>query len=124
MRYASKTAPASCLPFYPVLVRKVPPLANAGAPLVFLGIVLFSWLTAQKSSEGLDKQSASGWLVVTLSPGSTVTSGTTLLTHPRRVDVKPELELTDDSFHEFRSQLFRVSEASDTRDALRMEAKG
>ena len=95
MRYASNTAPASSLPFYLALFRKVPALANAGALLVCLGIVLFGWLTAQKSSEGLDKQSASDWLVVTLSPGSIATSGTSPLTHPRRVDVKLELELTD-----------------------------
>lgn len=122
MRFASKTAPASNVPFYLAHFRKVPALAISGALLVCLGIVLFSWLIAQKSTEGLEKQSASGLLVVTLSPGSSRTSGTTLLTHPRRVDVKLELELADYSFHE--SQSFQVSEALDTRDALTMEAKG
>lgn len=123
MREYLLTAPAK-LP-YLALFRKAPALAIPAALLACLGIVVFSWLMAQKSAEGLVRQSASGLVVVTLSPGSVRAAGTTkLLTPPQGVDVKLELELMNTSFHNYRSQLFRESEALDTRDGLRMEARG
>ena len=81
---------------------------------------------AQRPAEELVRPNASGFVVVTLSPGSTRTTGTTqLLTiSPRDAGVKLELELTNAGFHNYRSQLFRGSEALDTRDGLKMEAKG
>ena len=120
---ASKTAPA---PFYLAAFRKSPVLAVSGALAFWLGLVFFSWQLAQKSAEDLVKQSASGLVVVKLSPGSTRTTGTTqLLTlPPRDADVKLELELTNTGFHNYKSELFRGSEALDTRDGLQMEAKG
>ena len=122
----NKTAPANTLPFYLAMFRKFPVLAVSGAVVVWLGIVLFSWHMAQKPAEDLVRPNASGFVVVTLSPGSTRTTGTTqLLTlSPRDAGVKLELELTKISFHNYRSELFRGSEALDTRDGLRMEAKG
>lgn len=120
---ASKTAPA---PFYLAAFRKSPVLAVSGALAVWLGLVFFSWQLAQKSAEDLVKQSASGLVVVTLSPGSTRTTGTTqlLILPTRDAGVKLELELTNTGFHNYKSELFRGSEALDTRDGLQMEAKG
>lgn len=120
---ASKAAPA---PFYLAAFRKAPILAVSGALAIWLGLVFFSWQLAQESAEDLVKQSASGLVVVTLSPGSTSTTGTTqLLTLPTRdADVKLELELTNTGFHNYKSELFRGSEALDTRDGLEVEAKG
>jgi hypothetical protein len=125
-RPAAETAPANSLPSYLALFRKAPVLAIAGALVIGLGIVFFSWLMAQKSAEDLVRQSAPGLVVVTLSPNSTKAPGTTqLLTVPPRVsDVKLELELTNTGFHNYKSELFRGSEALDTRDGLIMEAKG
>lgn len=122
----NQTAPANNLPFYLASFRKAPVLAITGALVICLGIVFFSWLLAQKSAEDLVRPSAPGLVVVTLSPNSTRASGTTqLLTVPPRVaEVKLELELTNTGFHNYKSELFRGSEALDTRDGLRMEVKG
>ena len=124
--FANKQAPANNLPFYLAAFRKAPVLAVSGALAIWLGIAFFSWYLTQKAAEDLVRQSASGLVVVTLSPGSTRTTGTTqLLTlPPREADVKLELELTNTGFHFYKSELFQGSEALDTRNGLRMEAKG
>lgn len=122
---ADNTAPANTLPFYLATFRKAPILAVSGALVVWLGIILFSWHMAQRSTEDLVRHSAPGLVVVALSPGSTTTGTTQLLTiPPRDANVKLELELTKTGFHNYKSELFRGSEALDTRDGLRMEAKG
>jgi hypothetical protein len=124
--FANKQAPANNLPFYLAVFRKSPVLAVSGALVIWLGLVFFSWQLAQKSAEDLVRQSASDLVVVTLSPGSTTTTGTTQLLNlpPREADVKLELELTNTGFHVYKSELFQGSEALDTRNGLRMEAKG
>ena len=43
---------------------------------------------------------------------------------PKGTDVKLELQLTNTSFHTYKSQLFRENESLQTTDALKMEAKG
>ena len=122
---ANKT-PAYSLLFYLAKLRKIPVLAVTGALVICLGIVFFSWVMAQKSAEDLVRQSASGLVVVTLSPNSTKAPGTTqlLTVPPRGADVKLELELTNTGFHEYRSEVFRGSEVLNTHDGLTMEAKG
>lgn len=123
--FTNKQAPATNLPFYLAVFRKAPVLAVSGALVIWLGLIIFSWQLAQKSAEDLVRQSASDLVVVTLSPGSTRTTGTTLLTlPPREADVKLELELTNAGFHVYKSELFQGSEALDTRNGLRMEARG
>lgn len=122
---STKTSPAPSLPDSLARSRKSPRLAVSGALLVSLGVVFFSWLIARQPTEELLSQNASGLVVVTLSHGSTATAGMTQLLIPTRgVAVKLELELTNISFHSYRSRLFRGSELLDTRDGLRMEAKG
>ena len=121
---ANKRAPANNLPFFLAAFRKAPVLAISGA-LVF-GVVFFSWQLAQKPAEDLVRQSAPDLVVVTLSPGSNRAIGTTQLLNfsSGGAGVKLELELANTGFHNYKSELFRGSEALDTRGGLRVEARG
>ena len=64
--------------------------------------------------------------MVSLTPGLERSSGTIqrVTVPPRGVNVKLELELSNPSFRKYKSQLFREDEELQTKDELKMEAKG
>jgi hypothetical protein len=87
--------------------RKAPALAFSGALVACLEIAFGCWFIAQKSVEGPVGQSASGWVVVILSLSSMRTIGITqfLTLPPRDVYVNFELELSNISFHNYKSRV-------------------
>jgi hypothetical protein len=125
---AGKTAPAKrSVSSYFGPFHTGPALAFAASITVCLGIIFFlCWYAARKPAPNIAQVNSQNLMVVTLTPGSTRSSGATrrVTVPPRGVDVKLELELANPSFHNYKSQLFRENEPLQTLDKLRMEAKG
>lgn len=123
-----KTAPATkhFSIFLPLMRR---PALTFGALLVAgLAILALCLLTMKKAAEQRAlEQGESSVIMATLSPGSTRAGGTTnrVTVPPRgRFKVKFELELTNASFINYKSQLFRESESLLTSNELKKEARG
>lgn len=126
VRQVEKTAPAKkFFPFTLASFGSGPAIAVSATIVACLGIASLGWLVARKSTESTAQHSASRLMVVTLVPGSMKSAGATqrVTVPPRGVDLKLELELTNTSFHNYKSQLFRESEPLQTNE-LKMEAKG
>ena len=96
--------------------------------VVGLAILTLCWLMTKKTAEQLAlEQSGLRVIEATLTPGLTRSGGTT-----NRVAVPPEgpfkvklrLALTNASFSNYKSQLFRESKSLLTEDDLKMEASG
>lgn len=125
--HIGKAAPAKkSFPFYLASVGRGPALAASAAVVLCLGIILYCWLVARRPAPNTAQQSASRLMVVTLAPGSTRSSGTTkrVAVPPTGVDVKLELEIANTSFHNYKSELFRESQALETKKELKIEARG
>ena len=93
----------------------------------FLGLIMFCWFATRKPTERIAQQRSSHTIAVTLMPGSMRSEGVVtqrVKVPPKGTDVKLELQLTNTSFHTYKSQLFRENESLQTTDALKMEAKG
>jgi len=124
---AGKKAPARTrFPFFLPLMRR-PALVYAAAVALVLTL-LFLWVSSRKPPEYQVREHDDAALITaTLAPGSTRSSGTT-----NRVNVPPkgrfrvrlDLELTDTSFNNYRSELFRESKSLVTNDELKMTARG
>lgn len=119
--HASKSFPFSFASF-----GRVPALAFSAAVLLCLGIVFCYWLVSRRPAANVAQQDTSRWVVVTLTPGSTRSSGTTkrVTMPPKGLDVKLELEVAKTGFQNYKSELFRESQSVETRNELRMEARG
>ena len=92
----------------------------------FLGLILVCWFATRKPAERIAQQHSSQVIAVTLMPGSMRSEGVTqrVRVPPKGTDLKLELQLTNPSFHNYKSQLFRENESLQTADKLKMEAKG
>jgi anti-sigma-K factor RskA len=128
VRQPGKTAPAKkSSPFYLASFGKRPALAGLAAVVVVcLGIILYCLIVTRKPAVNMAQQSASRLMVVTLAPGSTRSSDSTkrVTVPPKGVCIQLELEIANSSFHNFKSQLFRESQALETKNELKMEARG
>jgi hypothetical protein len=112
-------------PFYLASFSRGHAIAFAAAIAVCLGILFLSWQVTRKPTVSITGQSTSRVMVVSLAPGSMRSTGGTqrVTVPPRGVDLKLELEVTDTSFPNYKSQLLRGSEPLQTNE-LKMEAKG
>lgn len=120
-------APAiKSLPFGFASFGRVPALAFSAAVLLCLGIVFCFWLAGRRPAVNVAQQNTAHVMVVTLTPGSTRSSGTIeRVTMPPKGDkVKLELEIANTGFQNYKSELFRESQSLETQDELRMEARG
>ena len=122
-------APAPKLFSFPIGVfNKGPAMAFAAAIFAaFLGLTLFWWLAIRKPAERVAQQHSSHVIEVTLIPGSIRSDGVTIQrvkVPPKGTDIKLELQLTNASFHNYKSQLFRENASLQTVAELKMEAKG
>lgn len=125
---AETTAPAKKrFSFFLPLIHR-PALAFGALLVAALTVALLYTLTMKETAEqqALD-QGQPPTIVATLSPGLTRSAGTTnRVTVPPKgpFQVKLRLELTNASFNNYKSQLFRESEPLLTRDKLTIEASG
>ena len=106
--------------------QRRPALAFTALIIVCAGIGFLSWLAAKRTSGLTDQGNSHAVVVVSLTPGLERSSGTIqrVTVPPRGVNVKLELELSNPSFRKYKSQLFREDEELQTKDELKMEAKG
>ncbi|HEU4509068.1 MAG TPA: hypothetical protein VFR78_12555 [Pyrinomonadaceae bacterium] len=116
-----ETAPArDPFSFLPLMRRHA--YASAAVAVAGAAILALCWLTMYAPKQGEPRV-----IEATLTPGVTRSTGTT-----NRVTVPPEgpfkvklkLELTNASFNNYKSQLFRESKSLLTRDNLKMESSG
>ncbi|HEX5873606.1 MAG TPA: hypothetical protein VFY60_03100 [Pyrinomonadaceae bacterium] len=125
---AQTTAPARRrFSFFLPFMRR-PVFASGAVLVVGLAILTICWIMAQKTAEQQAfEQSGLQVIEATLSPRLTRSGGKT-----NRVTVPPEgpfkvelrLELTNASFNNYKSQLFRESKSLLTKVDLKMEARG
>ena len=124
--HAGQTTPAKrYFPFHAASFGKGPAIAFSAALAACLGLFFLVWFVNRKPVVNTAEQSASRLMVVTLAPGSTRSAGVTkrVTVPPHGVDLKLELEVTDTSFPNYKSQLFRESQSLQTNES-KMEAKG
>jgi hypothetical protein len=106
--------------------RKRPALAYSLVAIAFAGILFFAWFAGLKPAQHNSSQSAAPAAVVPLVPGSMRSAGAGLAhvqVPPQGSDVKLELEVTNNSFQNYRSELFRENKSLKTIGDLKVEKK-
>lgn len=105
-----------------------PLLASAALVLAGLAVLTVWWVVIEKTAEQQALEQGDARMIeATLAPGVTRSAGTT-----QRVTVPPDgpfqvklrLELTNASFNNYKSQLFRESKSLLTKNDLKMESSG
>jgi anti-sigma-K factor RskA len=122
-----KIAPANrSFPLFLASFGRGPVLAVSAALVLCLGLTFCYWIVARRPAASAVQQNNSRVMVVTIAPGSTRSSGTTerVTVPPKGVDVKLELEIANQSFNKYKSELIRESESLDTQAELKMETRG
>ena len=127
VRQAEKPTPASRFFSFPIAPFSRGPAVAFAAVVVtaLLGLLTFCWLATRKSAERV--ADSSHVIEVTLMPGSLRSVGPAtqrLSVPPKGFDVQLDLQLSNTSFHNYKSELFRENESVQTADELKMEAKG
>ena len=124
---AGEIAPANKpLPYHLATFGKRPVFAVAAAAVFCLGVVFCYWIVARRPVARMVQQDSSRLMIVTLTPGSTRSSGATKrVTVPSKgVDVQLELEIANTGFRTYKSELFRESQSLETKNELQMETRG
>lgn len=102
-------------------------LAFLAVILACAGVILVGWFGSKREAEGGVQQTIPGVVIVTLAPGSAIPNTSTsqrVTVPPKGVAVKLELELTNATFRNYKSELFRENRSLQVSDELRIEAKG
>lgn len=108
-------------------VRRWSALALTAAILACVLSICTGWFGRKQEVEGGFQQTIPRVVIVTLVPGSTGTAalGPQHLIGPAKgVEVKLELELTNPTFRNYKSELFRENRSLQISDELKIEAKG
>jgi hypothetical protein len=90
------------------------------------GIIFVRGLVNKREAASV-QQTIPRVVIVTLLPGSTGTEGSNaqrVIVSPGGAEVKLELELTNPTFRNYKSELFRENKSLKISDKLRIEAKG
>lgn len=125
--HVEKVAPAKKPFTLPLLPASRPALVFCIAGVVLLGITLVSWFVFRRPPLLSVQQRAEPVVVLTLAPGSITTGepdAQRVTVPPKGYNLKLELELAKASFRNYKSELFRENKPVQTRDELRIEAKG
>jgi len=118
--------PVHSFSFLRTPVRRWSALAVLGAILGCAGIIFVRGLV-NKREACVVQQTAARVVTVTLVPGSAGTQSSTtqrVNVPPRGVAVKLELELTNPTFRNYKSELFRENKSLQISDELTIQAKG
>lgn len=102
-------------------IRRWSALAVLAAILACIGVILVGWFGTKREVEGVPV------LTVKLLPGSAdsyASARQRVNRPPKGVEVKLELELTNASFRNYKSELFRENKSLKVSDELKIEAKG
>lgn len=102
-------------------------LVFAAAILACVGIICLGWFGSKREAEGVVQQTIPRVVIVTLAPGSTRNEGLStqhVTVPPKGVEVTLELELTNATFRNYKSELFRENRSLQVSDELKPEAKG
>ena len=102
-------------------------LAFLAVILACAGVILVGWFGSKREAEGGVQQTIPGVVIVTLGAGlcrTTSFNEPASNEPPKGVEVKLELELTNATFRNYKSELFRENRSLQVSDELRIEAKG
>jgi len=91
------------------------------------GILFVRGLVNKREAASVVQQNASRVMTVTLAPGSAGTERSNMqrvIVSPKGTEIKLELELTNPTFYNYKSELFRENKSLQIADELRIEAKG
>jgi hypothetical protein len=91
------------------------------------GIFFVRGLVNRREAASVVQQNASRLMTVTLAPSSAGTEGSNtqrVIVSPKGAEIKLELELTNPTFHNYKSELFRENKSLKISDKLKLEAKG
>jgi hypothetical protein len=91
------------------------------------GIFFVRGLVNKREAASVVRQNASRLMTVTLAPGSSGIDGSNtqkVIVSPKGAEIKLELELTNPTFHNYKSELFRENKSLQISDELKLEAKG
>ena len=108
-------------------VRRWASLGLLAAILGAAGIIIIRGFVNRREAASVVQQSTSRVVTVTLQPGSSGTQSSTaqrVNLPPGGVDVKLELELTNPTFRNYKSELFRENKSLHIADELKIESKG
>ena len=125
--HVENIAPANrSFPLFLASFGKGPVLAVSAAFVLCFGLIFCYWIVARRPAASAVQQNNSRLMVVTITPGSTRSSGTTkrVTVPPKGTDVKLELEIANQSFNNYRSELIRESKSLNTQAELKMETRG
>ena len=115
------------LSFMHTPVRRWASLGLLAALLGATGIIVIRGFVNRREAACVARQTTSRVVTMTLAPGSggTQSSNTQRLNvPPHGVEVKLELELTNPTFRNYKSELFRENKSLKISDKLRLESKG
>lgn len=124
----AEIAPApKSFPFSLPAFSRRPALAFAIVILVF-GVVVFAWFASRRSSDGLITNIVNvPEVAVSLTPGTVRSEGATMTrvkVPPKGYNIKLELQLTNNNYRTYKSELLRDNESLQTTGYLSVEAKG
>ena len=105
-------------------VRRWSALALAAVILACTGIILVGWFGSRREVAGVSEQTIPRVVIVTLVPGSAGIEGLRVNVPPKGTEIKLELKLTNPTFRNYKSELFRENKSLQISDELRIEAKG
>jgi len=103
-------------------LRRWSTIAITATIFACIGIISLDWFTNKREAAGDVQQTIPRVVIVTLAPAATTTQRVTMPL--RGVEVKLELELTNATFRNYKSELFRENRSLQVSDELKIEAKG
>jgi len=122
-------APAkNFFPFAAGIFTRTATVAVSAAVVVSIGIILLlCWTSTRNPGPTIAQENTSQTVQVTLTPG-TMRSADAVTQRvpvpPRGVKVRLEMQVSNSSFHKYKSELFRENDSLKTADELQAEKKG
>lgn len=92
-----------------------------------VGIIFVRGLVNKREAANVVQQNTSRVMTVTLAPGNAGAQHSNtpqVIVSPKGTEIKLELELTNPTFHNYKSELFRENKSLQISDELKLEAKG
>lgn len=129
VRQTDTHAPAKTfLPFAASTFGRTAAVAISAAVIVGVGIILLlCWTSSRKAQQNVAQRESSPYVSVPLTPG-TLRSGDTATQHvsipSKGVRVRLEMEVSNSSFHNYKSELLRENDSLQKADQLQAEKKG
>jgi anti-sigma factor RsiW len=129
VRQTELPAPAkNFVPFVGGTFARTATLAVSAAVIVSIGIILLTcWFATRNPQQRVVQEDSSQTVPVALTPGTlrSEDAGTQRVqVPPRGARVRLEMQVSNENFHNYKSELFRENASLQTADELRAEKKG